>query len=47
MGNFLDNHDNARTLSMSGDWESKKKLYKTGHVLVLTSVGIPIVYYGA
>ena len=47
MGNFLDNHDNARTLNRGGDWETKKKLYKTGHVIVMTSVGIPMVYYGA
>ena len=47
MGNFIDNHDNPRALNTSGDWETKKKLYKTGHVLLLTSVGIPIVYYGA
>lgn len=48
MGNFIDNHDNARTLhGGGGDWESKKKLYKTCHIFVMTSVGIPIVYYGA
>lgn len=47
MGNFIDNHDNARTLNGGGDWEAKKKLYKTSHVFVMTSVGIPIVYYGA
>lgn len=46
MANFLDNHDNARYLSWSGDWEKKKKVLKTGNVLALTSVGIPIVYYG-
>ncbi len=47
MGNFIDNHDNARILSFGGDWESKKKLYKAVNALTLTSVGIPIIYYGA
>lgn len=47
MANFVDNHDNARWLSSSGDWETKKKVFKTGHVLALTSVGIPIIYYGS
>lgn len=47
MANFVDNHDNARWLSWGGDWENKKKIFKTGHVLTLTSVGIPMVYYGS
>ena len=47
MANFVDNHDNARWLSWSGDWENKKKVFKTGHVLTLTAMGIPIVYYGS
>ena len=46
MGNFIDNHDNARVLSWAGDWESKKKHLKTTNLMALTSVGIPIVYYG-
>lgn len=47
LANFCDNHDNARTLSWSGDWDSKKKHHKTCHAMAMTSVGIPIVYYGA
>jgi len=47
MANFVDNHDNARTLSWGGDWGDKIKHYKAVHVMALTSVGIPIVYYGA
>jgi alpha-amylase len=47
MANFVDNHDNARWLSWGGDWEKKKKVFKTGNLLALTSVGIPIVYYGS
>jgi alpha-amylase len=47
MANFCDNHDNARTLSWPGDWESKKKHHKACHAMAMTSVGIPIVYYGA
>lgn len=46
LGNFVENHDNARVLSWSGDWEEKKKHYKTLNALCLTSVGIPIIYYG-
>lgn len=46
MANFVDNHDNARWLSWNGDWEKKKKVLKSGSVFALTSVGIPIVYYG-
>lgn len=47
LGNFCDNHDNARTLSWSGDWESKKKHHRACHAMAMTAVGIPIVYYGA
>lgn len=47
MGNFVDNHDNARTMSWGGDWNDKVKHYKTTQVMALTSVGIPIVYYGS
>jgi len=47
MANFVDNHDNARTMSWGGDTITKVKHYKTTHVMALTSVGIPIVYYGA
>ena len=47
MGNFIDNHDNQRTLHWGGNWDDKVKHYKTAHVMALTSVGIPIVYYGA
>ena len=46
MANFIDNHDNARVLSWSGNWEDKKKHYKTTNVMALTSLGIPIIYYG-
>lgn len=47
MGNFVDNHDNARTMSWGGDWGTKVKHYKTTQVMALTSIGIPIVYYGS
>lgn len=47
LGNFCDNHDNARTLSWGGDWENKKKHHRACHAITMTSVGIPIVYYGA
>ena len=46
LGNFIDNHDNKRILSVGGNWEDKKKHFKTANALVLTSIGIPIVYYG-
>lgn len=45
--NFVDNHDNARVLSWGGNWEDKKKHYRTINAMALTSVGIPIIYYGA
>lgn len=47
LANFVDNHDNARILSSNGNWEDKKKRYKTAHAMALTSIGIPIVYYGS
>lgn len=47
MANFCDNHDNARTLSWGGNWDDKKKHHKACHAMAMTSVGIPIVYYGA
>ena len=47
LGNFCDNHDNARTLSWGGDWETKKKHHRACHAMAMTSIGIPIVYYGA
>lgn len=46
LGNFVDNHDNARVLSWGGSTEDKRKRYKTANVFALTSVGIPIIYYG-
>ena len=46
MGNFIDNHDNARVLSWGGDSNDKKKHLKSANLMALTSVGIPIVYYG-
>lgn len=42
LGTFLDNHDNARFLSIQPD----QTLYKNGIVYVLYSTGIPIIYYG-
>ena len=47
MANFCDNHDNARTLSWGGNWEDKKKHHRACHTMAMTSVGIPIVHYGA
>lgn len=47
MANFCDNHDNARTLSWGGNWDDKKKHHRACHAMAMTSVGIPIVYYGA
>jgi alpha-amylase len=47
LANFCDNHDNARTLSWAGNWEDKKKHHRACHAMAMTSVGIPIVYYGA
>ena len=47
LANFCDNHDNARTLSWGGNWDDKKKHHRACHAIAMTSVGIPIVYYGA
>jgi alpha-amylase len=44
--NFVDNHDNERVLSWGGNWEDKIKHYKVINAMTLTSVGIPIIYYG-
>merc|ERR550534_1610333 len=41
LGNFVDNHDNARFLSKKYDFS----LYKNALVYTLFSTGIPIVYY--
>ena len=46
MANFIDNHDNERVLSWGGDWEAKKKHLKVTNAMAITSIGIPIVYYG-
>lgn len=46
LGNFVNNHDNARVLSWSGNWDDKKKHFKTINAMALTSIGIPIIYYG-
>jgi len=42
LGTFIDNHDNARFLSVQSDME----LYKNALVYTLLSSGIPIIYYG-
>lgn len=42
LGGFLDNHDNARFLSIQSDIA----LYKAGLIFNSYSAGIPIVYYG-
>lgn len=42
LGSFLDNHDNARFLSLQSDYS----LYKAGLIFNAYSSGIPIVYYG-
>ena len=46
LANFGDNHDNARVMSWPGNWEEKKVHLKVLNAFALTSVGIPIVYYG-
>jgi alpha-amylase len=46
MGNFNDNHDNARFLHWGSD-DGKKKSFKALTAFTLTSVGIPIFYYGS
>jgi len=47
MGNFCDNHDNPRILSLNHNWYDLLKIHKICHALSMTSVGIPIIYYGA
>jgi alpha-amylase len=42
LGTFLDNHDQARFLSVRGDVVA----YRAGLLYTLLSTGIPIVYYG-
>ncbi|KAJ3436277.1 alpha-amylase 1-related [Anaeramoeba flamelloides] len=42
LGSFLDNHDNARFLASQGDHQ----LLKSALTYMLTSVGIPVYYYG-
>lgn len=42
LGGFLDNHDNARFLSIQSDYA----LYEAGLIFNAYSSGIPIVYYG-
>ncbi len=32
---------------LGGNWEDKKKHHRACHAMAMTSVGIPIVYYGA
>jgi len=48
--NFIDNHDNARWLSNQGSggraWEEKIIIFKSMIAMTLTSVGIPMIYYG-
>jgi alpha-amylase len=43
LGVFIDNHDNARFLSMS----PSMPLFKTALTFTLFSQGIPIIYYGS
>lgn len=58
LGNFNDNHDNARFLydgvnmniplnSALSFSEAKKKAFKAITAFTLTSVGIPMIYYGS
>jgi alpha-amylase len=42
LGNFVDNHDNARFLYYNGDHIA----FKAATAFTLASIGIPIVYYG-
>ena len=42
LGNFIDNHDNARWLS----YASNLARYRSAIVLNLAMEGIPIIYYG-
>ncbi len=43
LGNFVDNHDNARFLNITYDYT----LFKNALTYVLLAEGIPIVYYGS
>ena len=43
LGNFIDNHDNVRFLSVNSDW----RLFKSYINYNLASIGIPIIYYGS
>jgi len=43
LGTFVDNHDNARFLSFQSD----ATLYHNALTLVLTTRGIPVIYYGS
>jgi len=43
LGNFVDNHDNARFLNSNGDHVA----FKSALAFTLTAVGIPITYYGS
>jgi len=43
LGNFVDNHDNARFLYFNGD----HTVFKAATAFSLASIGIPIVYYGS
>ena len=47
LGNFVDNHDNARVMGWDGNWDDKKKHYKVINAMTLTAIGIPIIYYGS
>ena len=43
LGTFIDNHDNSRFLYTQSDYVQ----YKNGLTMTLTTVGIPIIYYGS
>jgi len=43
LGNFIDNHDNARFLNSQASWT----LYKNALTMTVMNIGIPIVYYGS
>jgi len=42
LGSFMDNHDNARFLSKSGNWAA----FKSAITFAMTARGIPFFYYG-
>jgi len=42
LGNFIDNHDNARFLNAQGDVH----MYMNALAVTLTTTGIPVIYYG-